>query len=241
MIREISAHTKECTFIIRVPGKNGFPYPVGTCFFISRNGHFITANHLIDDVTDFSKVRLNQPTGEHVFNISLIEKWERYDIALLKADLNLNQLRFKNAKNKFLKGRKEFPHLEIDFEEKSEGVQIYIYGYYLSKLTGNNFIKFENINPKVTSGIISSAKDDNITIQSINNLKTYTIDKSLFDIYSGSPAIMNNTGKVFGVCACFQPFSLQNHKNEKTKLPTDFSFISSLTNIREFLVSELKL
>lgn len=75
MIRKSIMHTMDCTFVVRVPGPDGFTYPMGTGFFVSGEGHFITASHVIEGVNDFSKVRFQQPGGEHVLNISVIEKW----------------------------------------------------------------------------------------------------------------------------------------------------------------------
>lgn len=241
MIRKSINHTKECTFVVRVPGPDGFPYPIGTGFFISGDGHFITAYHVIESVSDFSKVRFQQPGGEHVLNVSLIEKWEESDIALLKADFNLNQQRFKGAKNEFLNGKKEFPYLEIAFEEYIEGTPIYIYGFPLSKVKGNAILRFDIFCPRVTSAIISSQYNYFKPIRSPNDPKIYTIDKLLHPGNSGSPAIVSQSGNVFAVCVAFQPFSIQKINNVTIQLPTNFGFISSLSNIKNFLIKELKL
>lgn len=243
MIRKTIDHTKECTYVVRVPGRDNFPYPMGTGFFISGEGDFITANHVIKDVVDFSKVRFQYPGGEHVLNISLINKWERFDIALLKADLELNQERFKNAQNEFLEGKEEFPYLEIDFEDQFEGTPIYIFGFPLSKVIGTSSvpIRFDLFCPRITSAIISSQYDYIRPIRSRNDPKIYTIDKLLHPGNSGSPAILSETGKAFAVCTGFQPFSIQRIQNIEIQLPTDFGFVSSLSNIKDFLKEELNL
>jgi len=92
MIRKTITHTKKCTFIVHTPVKN-FPHPTGTGFFISKEGYFITANHVIDKVEDFSKVRFSQPEGAQILSVSLINKWINHDIALLKADFDANKKR----------------------------------------------------------------------------------------------------------------------------------------------------
>ena len=53
MIRKSIMHTMDCTFIVHVPGPDGFPYPMGTGFFVSGEGHFITASHVIEGVNTY--------------------------------------------------------------------------------------------------------------------------------------------------------------------------------------------
>ncbi len=245
MIRKTINNTKECTFIVRVPGPNGFPYPVGTGFFISGEGHFITAYHVIEGVNNFSNVRFQQPGGEHVLNISLIEKWEHFDIALLKADLNLNQKRFEKAKNQFLNGKEEFPHLLLDFNQHLEGTPVYTYGFPLPTINmieqSQIRVSFEVLCPRVTSAIISSQHDFIRPIRSNEDPKRYTIDKTLLPGNSGGPAILSENGSVFGVCIASQLYSLQRMNNQEIQLPTNYGFIVSIDNIKDYLLREISL
>ena len=245
MIRKTINHTKECTFIVRVPGPNGFPYPVGTGFFISGEGYFITAYHVIEGVNNFSNVRFQQPDGEHVLNISLIEKWEHFDIALLKADLNLNQKRFEKAKNQFLNGKEEFPHLIPDFNQYFEGTPIYTFGFPLPKVKiieqNHITVGLEALCPRVTSAIISSIYDYIRPIRSKEDTKIYTIDKPLHPGNSGGPAILSENGKVFGVCVASQLFSLQKLNIHEIQLPANYGFVVSLENIKDYLLREISL
>ncbi|MHA1706154.1 MAG: S1 family peptidase [Promethearchaeota archaeon] len=245
MIRKTIIQTMKSTFIVHIPDKNfhNFPFPTGTGFFISKNGYFITANHVIDEVNDFSKVRFSQPNGEHILYISLIKKWENYDIALLKADFELNQKRYKNAKNKFLKGQKNFPYLEIYFEEHLEGTPIYSYGFPLPKVEHINLknmkIVFVGYCPRATSAIISSKYEIIKPIRSKNDPKFYTIDKSLVYGNSGGPVVLTETGKVFGVVCRFQPVPIPQSEGSRVIIPTNYGIVSSLSNIKNYLQSEL--
>ena len=81
MIRKTLKTTKEATFVVTVPDKSrhNFPAPNGTGFFVSDNGYFITANHVVDqlnigDVTDLERPKVinTQPIflGNAIFILS---------------------------------------------------------------------------------------------------------------------------------------------------------------------------
>ena len=80
MIKNTILHTINSTYIVRTPRKSdNFPFPTGTGFFITGDGFFITANHVINEVEDFSKVIFTQPSvpphnGAHIQYIKLIIK-----------------------------------------------------------------------------------------------------------------------------------------------------------------------
>ncbi len=85
------------TFIVHIPDKNNnnFPFPYGTGFFISKDGYFITANHVLNNLfkEDQRYIRFSQPNGAHVLNISIEKQWQEYDLALLKANFESNKHR----------------------------------------------------------------------------------------------------------------------------------------------------
>jgi len=51
MIKQSLATTKEATFCVELPNRNqhGMPSPTGTGFFVSPDGWFITAAHVITE------------------------------------------------------------------------------------------------------------------------------------------------------------------------------------------------
>lgn len=240
MIRKTIAHTKECTFIVHTPVKN-FPHPTGTGFFISKEGYFITANHVIDKVEDFSKVRFSQPEGAQLLSVSPIKKWVNHDIALLKADFDAN----KKRKIEFLKNKEGFPYLETDFQAQLEGTPIYAYGFPLPKVTkvekGGLMLGFIGYCPRITSAIISSEYDIFRPIRGSKDLKFYAIDKTLFYGNSGGPIIITETGKVFAVAVRFQPVTIPQYPNSRVIIPTNYGIVSSLSNIANFLKDELNI
>ena len=67
----------------------------GSGFFINRNGHFVTNNHVIADCRSKSKITFNKKEIE----ADLIAKDANLDIALLKADVRpKNFLKFSNKR-----------------------------------------------------------------------------------------------------------------------------------------------
>ncbi|MHA1764763.1 MAG: S1 family peptidase [Promethearchaeota archaeon] len=242
MIRKTIKNTQESTFVVHIPKKElkDFPSPAGTGFFISSEGHFLTANHVVDGVDDFSKVRFSQPDGAHVLNVSLINRWEKYDLALLKADFEANKNR------EFFKDRDGFPFLEIDFNEQLEGTPVYAYGYPLPKVKviGNPqglMIGTIAFCPRLTSAVISSKYDIIKPIRGGNDPKFYAIDKTLAYGNSGGPVILTETGRVFAVAVRFQPMAVPQSPNSRIIIPTTYGIVSLLNNIENELKEQLNL
>ncbi len=244
MIRETVNHTMECTFAVRIPRKeDNFPFPRGTGFFISEDGYFITANHVIEDVKDFSRVSIYQPPvmpkdSAILQHISLIEKWAKFDLALLNIDIELNK------KNAYLVKRSKFPYLKINFTEQMEGTPVYSYGFPLSgidkKISLGHAKMFTDVfSPRVTSVIISCKYDYIFPGRGKSETKLYAIDKALDYGNSGGPIVLTESGEVFAVCVRFQPTSIkQLHLPQgiPIMLPSNYGIISSLSNIKSYLI-----
>jgi S1-C subfamily serine protease len=102
MIRNTIERTKNATFLVRVPSSipedKGFPLPTGTGFFISKNGYFVTANHVLKSVKIDKDLKLSQPELElnqknpkPLEQIEIIQTWPQFDIALLKVNFENNR------------------------------------------------------------------------------------------------------------------------------------------------------
>ena len=236
MIRKTLRNTKEATFVVTVPDKRrqGFPAPSGTGFFISNNGYFITANHVIDglnidDVTDLERPADHIPIL--VKGAKVINKWPKYDLALLKAE-------FENNKQKeYFKLRDDFPYLEADYSDQEEGAPVYAFGYPLMKSEvldrGNITVGVTEIPTRVTSAIISSNREHFGPVRTSNDPKFYVVDKALNYGNSGGPIIMTETGKVISVCVRLQP---QVMKDSGVTVPSLYGISSSLQNIKNELM-----
>jgi S1-C subfamily serine protease len=93
--------------------------PAGTGFFVSADGHFVTALHVVatapgsseirDDLDQLVLQREPEPSGwmAMVHHGELVFADPMLDIALLKFDPE------ENSEKEFLKGREGFPHLDV--------------------------------------------------------------------------------------------------------------------------------
>ncbi len=140
MIRNTIERTKKSTFLVRVPSTipehKGFPLPNGTGFFISADGYFVTASHVLKGVSSGDKLKLSQPELELTKNrsatllehIDIVGIWPQFDIALLKVNFE------KNSSNLLLANKTGFDYLDIDFEDCLDGTPVYSYGFPLPKV-----------------------------------------------------------------------------------------------------------
>ncbi len=159
MIRSTLPKTKDATFCVCVPDKarKGFPTPNGTGFFISGDGYFITAHHVVESLESQDMVWLERPRWMEtalVQNVKLVRTWLPHDLALLKADFE------QNKQKEWLKGQTQFPFLLVDFADQEEGAPVYAFGYPLPQDRvedkGNLLIGTTLISSRTTSAIIAS-------------------------------------------------------------------------------------
>lgn len=140
MIRKTLSATKDATFCIELPNaaKGGMPAPAGTGFFVSADGWFLTAAHVVFDRTTKSvrtdiadawlrkEGSLDSFPGAMCQFPELVEFMPQIDVALLKVDWD------KNKEKAWLKDRKEFPYVVPSALSLEEGEPVYAFGYPLS-------------------------------------------------------------------------------------------------------------
>lgn len=237
MIRKTLQRTKDATYVIKIPDvKNkNFPTPSGTGFFISKDGYLITAHHVVSTIKIGESIDIERPSQtffELVQGVELIEVWPQYDLALLKANFEMNK-----NKDSF-KDKNGFPFIEIDLSDQEEAAPIYSFGYPLMESELSSFgdvaVGFTKIPSRITSAIISSTNENFSPIQSSANPKFYVIDKALNYGNSGGPIVSVETGKVFSVCTRFQPLAM---KKTNVIIPSLYGITSSLQNIQTRLLS----
>lgn len=221
-IQESIQETQKATFSISLPSQNekskGLPSPCGTGFFISKDGWFVTAAHVVEDQklktcrTDLDQSHLvcarSIKEPKRFLKGMKIDFYDRQmDFALLKVDLDSNLNQFNSS---WLQKSTGFPFIKVSKRELKEGEQIYCFGYPLSEqiVSGNkdSILATDVFYPRTTGAIISSLYHS-IGGKTAANLesKIYVIDKALNYGNSGGPIISVSKGYVHAFCSEFQP------------------------------------
>ena len=252
MIRRTLANTKAATFCVELVdiALLGMPAPAGTGFFVSADGWFITAAHVITENNqsdgpprqDIDQAWLMQETridgnapGGMCQHVSLGHILPAFDIALLKVDFAAN------AQKEWLRPRSGFPHLTVSSRELDEGEPVYAFGYPLSGASAAPFSGgvsgTSSLCPRVTSAIVSSTLEHSTMVMASNDAKVYVLDKALNYGNSGGPIVSSDTGRVHAVCSRFQPLQLQqNHVKVSSGdplvivVPSLYGVVASLGN-----------
>jgi len=220
MIRRTLAATQMATFSILLPDekKGGMPTATGTGFFVSPDGWFMTAAHVITEDgqsngpvrQDLSNTWLMKETriaggvpGAMCQFVSFGHVLPDFDVALLKVDFS------KNANKHWLTARTTFPYLEVSSRDLEEGESVYAFGYPLpeTEVTERPGMTLGTtaLCPRVTSAIVSSNFEQGRMLITGNDPKVYVLDKALNYGNSGGPILSVETGHVHALCSRFQP------------------------------------
>ncbi|ABR54075.1 chymotrypsin serine protease, family S1 [Methanococcus vannielii SB] len=251
MIKNTILKVMESTFCIELPNKKagGMPTPVGTGFFISPDGWFVTAAHIVMDKNGSIRKDLNKAVliKEQSSNgpkkicqyVSKGNIFSKLDIALLKVDFE------KNSNKEWLDKKTEFPFINVSTERLEIGDEVYSFGYPLSSygIIKPGELGYTKLSPRATSAIISSNFDTNANLGAPKN---YVLDKALNYGNSGGPIIATETGNVHAICSRFQPLIVpqQHIKDSKGNplpimIPSLYGVVSSFNDkeIIGFLMS----
>ncbi len=214
VIKDSLPGVRLATFCVMLPEpkRDGRLTPMGTGFFISADGLFVTARHVLgvtdgrsgtvrDDVNRITFVRPNGSKGgiRRIAGARLVFDDVDHDVAILKA---------KRV------GKSGFPYLSVSRREANEGDLVYCFGYPHSDLFGpptgmprvtsvcsisvqNNWILV--LKPKVASALVA-AKSCPSRIRGVRKLGAdYSIDRGIDFGMSGAPVILPETHRVIGV------------------------------------------
>lgn len=245
LIRRTLKLTQLATYSVDLPNPNkkNFPWPTGTGFFVSPDGWFVTAAHVITQDnksngpvrTDIDKAWLMKEARPGEFGSGMCQavKFDfidpETDFALLKVDFAAN------ANKDHLKGLSGFPFIEVSSRELEEGEPVYSFGYPLSESTvidsSSVTIGFAGHSPRVTSAIVASTMEKSEPISTPEDVKVYVLDKALNYGNSGGPIVASETGKVHAFCSRFQPVSIPQHHLTDQKGDKLLIFIPSLYGI----------
>lgn len=250
MIRKTVRHTQAATFSIDLPDKSkqGMPTPTGTGFFVSADGWFITAAHVVlegegasakvrDDVNKawlMKETRPGEIPGALCQHAELRHVDRKNDFALMKVDFA------KNSNKAWLQGKTEFPYILSSVRPLEEGEPVYSFGYPLSlgkvlEAPGMTVGVAEH-SPRVTSAVVSSNFEKSKLVSTSEDTKVYVLDKALNYGNSGGPIIAQSTGYAHAICTRFQPMPVRQPHLEKNgqdgwiKIPSLYGIAVSLAN-----------
>lgn len=261
MIRQTLEATQLATFCVALPSTqhHGMPAPTGTGFFVSPNGWFVTAAHVVTQDNqsggpirqDIDKAWLMKetrvagaPPGAMCQNVSFGHILSKLDFALLKVDFNAN------SNKDWLKDKTEFPYIKVSSRRLQDGEAVYSFGYPLSGAFSQNLqqaiVGSISLCPRVTSAIVSSTLEKTAMIMTDTDPQVYVLDKPLNYGNSGGPIVAVETGLVHAFCSRFQPMSVPQTQLKDAKgnplsiiIPSLYGVVSSLENrqIIELLTS----
>ena len=251
MIRKSIVATQAATFCVELPNSrnHGMPTPTGTGFFISPEGWFVTAAHVITENN-----RPDGPVRKDLNQACLMKEIRSvmggllgmcqavsfgyilpsFDFAMLKVDFPAN------SSKEWLKGKTEFPYLRVSKRQLEEGEPVYAFGYPLPDswaisatgiTIGSNVLR-----PRTTSAIVASTIYESGMVVTDADPKVYVLDKALNFGNSGGPIISSETGQAHALCSRFQPVAVpQNIKDSKgnpvfVQVPSLYGVVSSLGN-----------
>jgi len=250
VIRRTLAATQAATFSILLPNaqKQGMPTATGTGFFLSPDGWFMTAAHVVtEDGQSNGVVRKDidsswlmketripgGPQGAMCQFISFEHIIPEMDVALLKVDFA------QNSNKEWLKGKTAFPFLQVSSRDLEEGESVYAFGYPLPETTvhagAGMHVGTTSLCPRVTSAIVSSTFEQGRMMITGNDPKVYVLDKALNYGNSGGPIVSVETGNVHALCSRFQPvFVPQPYLTDKqggqipVMIPSLYGIVSAL-------------
>lgn len=253
MIRKTLGNTQAATFCVEVPDRQRHEMilPVGTGFFVSPDGWFVTAAHVITE-NHRSDGPIRQDIDQAWFTKETrIEDWKKsgamcqtvsfgrviphLDFALLKVDFHAN------SNKEWLKGKTAFPFIQVSSRQLDEGEPVYSFGYPLSDVDvhkhDQSVIGLEALCPRVTSAIVSSTFEQSRPFMNPDDPKVYILDKALNYGNSGGPIVSTESGMAHAFCSRFQPVFVpqphlvMNGKPVMIMIPSLYGVVSSLGNV----------
>ena len=226
MIRQTLANTQAATFAVQMadPERDGMPVPIGTGFFVSPDGWFVTAAHVVTqngepdgphspDVHRWwlvKETRIMPPGSQPRVRTGPLCNAPRLELVLPAFDLALLKVDFESHSDReFLTGRSGFPFLQVSTRQLEEAEPIYAFGYPLSTSAEIDHPEHRSVvtvalHPRTTAGIVSSTYDHSRPNMRSDDVQVYIIDRALNYGNSGGPIVAVTTGNVHALCSSFQ-------------------------------------
>lgn len=234
MIPNTLPNTQKATVCVLLPHPEpkykGFPTPSGTAFFVSNQGHLITARHVIqkEDKTLYppNQIQITKPgiLSPPTQVSQIVRDWPSLDLACLKID------------------RQQTDFLQMEFSTVAEGTEVYSFGYPLAKIQiqgdeATMMVGMHFYSPRATSAIISSHYWYIEPFRATGGFPThYVIDKALNYGNSGGPIVICETGRAISVCLRFQSVVIPQ-QGIQVEIPSLYGITVSLKNIQNDLAT----
>ena len=223
-IKDTLPRIKSATWSVELPSVNfgGMPAPTGTGFFVSSDGWFVTAAHVVtsnnqsdgpvrNDITDgwLGKELTPVPPDPPRMLQGL-----RVEAVISECDLALLHLGFDGNKHRaFLEGATAFSHIDVSTRQLDEGESVYSFGYPLGSAriltqSPQATIGERSLSPRTTSGIVAGTIERTALVQRASDAQLYVMDKALNYGNSGGPIVAVDTGHVHALCSRFQPVTI---------------------------------
>jgi serine protease Do len=227
------------------------PTARGTGFFVSVDGWFVTAAHVITE-----NGKADGPVRQDIDQAWLTKEmipgkagtgmcqFVSFDIVDPETDFALLKVDFKSNSNKVhLVGRSGFPFITVSTRDLLEGEPVYSFGYPLSETLGltqpNIAFSHTAHSPRTTSAIVAATMDKSEVVSWIGFPAVYVLDNALSYGNSGGPIVASETGKVHAFCSRFQPVAIpQQHLQDRLGflpwiyVPSLYGVVSRLSNAR---------
>ena len=241
MIRQTLAATKRATYAIEIPVDGGLPAPRGTGFFVSGDGWFVTAAHVVigrdgrpvsglEDAWITQHGPFSDPYSGMCQWPTLIFHAATHDLAILKFEFE------RNANKEHLKGLSEFPHLKVSARLLEEGEPVYSFGYPLPEhhtetIDGVGLLGTTLHRPRTTSAIVASLVDSSGGVMADSDPEHYVLDKALNYGNSEGPIVASGTGNVHALRSRFHPVVVPQPISKSASDSSKFVWIPSLYGV----------
>lgn len=244
MIRQTLRETKAATFAILEcdVGRQDLPIPIGSGFFVSPDGLFLTCRHVTQS-RRLEDLLISQDLGPGSIGFAsfghqptLVEEWPLVDLALLRFDVAGTPPLIMNHGS-------GYPALRADLKVAEDGTPVYAYGYPLSTATepieqvsnaGMMYGSHVSLTPRATSAIISSRVEQTRPPGRDQGPEVYVLDRTFNKGNSGGPVVLQESGKVIGVVARRIDARYEQDSTSArsvVRMPSQFGVAVSLANI----------
>lgn len=247
MIRRTLAATQAATFAVNLPEplKGGLPYPTGTGFFVSPDGLFVTARHVLtddeDQLRDLNQCVLTKELRGAVDDEELGVYCRPVGVAYEDAETDLAVLRVDFARyagRRWLEGASGFPWIRVSTRTLDDAEPVYSFGYPLSyaelhEVADGGSVGSATLHPRVTSAIVASTIEASGIVTVIRGPAVYVLDKALNYGNSGGPIVAQDTGHAHAMCTRFQHVYIPQTHLEKVSyvmIPSLYGVVTSLAD-----------